>query len=447
MNALCLLLAPLMSDPVLSPTAGAPAQEEKQEEKKPSGILPLLDYSGELRTRPYFSGDWGGSRSELARNGWHFDGNFTQNMFGVVDGGRDEGWRYGGKLDLFVNADLDRMGVLPGGLVTLHTESRYGNSINGIAGSLLPVDDVLFFPHTDDADEDIPIAITELRYTQFLSKHLALFIGKIVTVGGDLNEFAGGHGYEQFTSHAFINPSVAALVNPYSTLGAGVLVMPTPYLTISSSLFASSDSSTTSAFDDLDEGLTWSTTVRGQYRLGNKPGGMSLTGQYGFDNDFVDFSGQFVNPGGVALPLTHDTWNAFWNGWQYLCVEDGSDKPIDLSDGRVDHQGYGLFARSGIADSDTNPVDFMVSGGLGGRGPFDGRDEDSWGVGYAVSHVKEQRFLTGKLIDDAGNRWEAYYCFALTPGLFLTFDAQLVDSVLAKVDAATIFGLRLRARF
>jgi porin len=444
MNTVCLLVAAVLNGPALSfNNSGASAQAEQ----KSSGLLPLLDYSGELAARPYLSGDWSGSREELARKGWRFDANFTQNLFGVVDGGRDEGWRYGGKLDLFVNADLDRMGVLPGGLLTLHAESRYGNSVNSIAGSLLPVDDVLFFPLTDESDQNIPFAITELRYTQFFSKHFALFLGKIVIPGGDLNEFAGGHGSEQFVSHGFSNPSVAALINPYSTLGLGVLVMPSPNLTITSSLFASTDSSTTSGFGTLDEGLTWSTTVRGQYRLGDKPGGMSLTGQYGFHNDFVDFSGQFVDQGGIALPLTHDTWNAFWNGWQYLSVAEDSDKPIDLSDGRVDRRGFGLFARCGIADPDTNPVDFMISGGFGGRGTFEGRDEDSWGIGYAVSHVKEQSFVTGTLLDDAGNRCEAYYCFAITPGLFLTFDAQRVDSILANVDAATILGFRLRARF
>ncbi|MBI5364759.1 MAG: carbohydrate porin [Planctomycetes bacterium] len=440
MNALSLLLAVPLNGPWA--LLALP-----QEESKATGLLPLIDYSGEVASRPYFSGDWGGGREQLARKGWRFEASFTQNLFGVVEGGRDEGWRYGGKLDLFVNADLDRMGVVPGGLVSMHTESRYGNSVNGIAGSILPVDDTLYFPLTDEPDADLGLAITELRYTQFFSKHSAMFLGKFTVLGGDVNEFAGGHGYEQFVSHAFSNPSVAALINPYSTLGTGLLVLPNSSWTITSALYCSTDSSTTTGFDTLDEGLTWSTTVRGQYRLGDKPGGMSLTGQYGFDNDFVDFSGQFVHQGGLSLPLTHDTWNAYWNGWQYLHVEEDSDKPIDLSDGRLDRQGLGAFARLGIADDDTNPVDFMASAGFGGRGPFSGRDEDSWGIGYAFANVKEQAFLTGTLLDDGGNRIEAYYSFAVTPAVFLTLDAQQVDSILAGVDAATILGVRLRARF
>jgi len=45
---------------------------------------------------------------------------------------------------------------------------------------------------TDERDEGVPIAVTDLNYTQFLSEHLALFAGKIDTLDVDLNEFASG---------------------------------------------------------------------------------------------------------------------------------------------------------------------------------------------------------------------------------------------------------------
>ncbi|MEQ1891999.1 MAG: carbohydrate porin [Planctomycetota bacterium] len=431
---------PVGGEPVV-PAAPSSVQDESH------GLLPLLEYGGELATRSYLSGDWGKRRSELARDGWRFDLAYTQSLFGVLDGGKDEDWRYGGKLDALFNADLDRMGVMPGALVTLRTESRYGRSINSIAGTLLPVDDALFFPLTDEPDEDIPITVTELRYTQFLSKQFGVFLGKFVVLGGDANEFAGGRGDTQFISHAFTSASVTALINPYSTLGLGVLVMPDPRLTFSSSLYSSADSSTTTGFDDLDEGWVSSTSVRSQYRLGGKPGGMMLTGQYGFDNAFVDFSGQFVGQGGVTLPRTDDTWNVFWNGWQYLSVEESSDKPIDIADGRADRQGYGLFARCAVADADTNPVDFVASGGLAGRGMFAGRDEDTFGLGYGFSHLHEQAFVTGSVLDERTNRFEAYYSFALTPAAELSVHAQYADQLLESFDPATILGLRLRVQF
>jgi len=450
MNALCLLLTMFPHGNATAPIPGEPGEPDPRtpsDDDKSRGILPLLGYGGELASRAYLTGDWGGRRTQLARQGWRFDLAFTQNVFGVTDGGQDEDWRYGGKVDALFNLDLDRMGVVPGALVTMRTESRYGRSVNDIAGTLLPVDDVLFFPLTDEVDEDIPITITELRYTQFLSKKLGVFVGKLTTLGGDANEFASGRGDTQFVSHTFLSASVTALINPYSTLGLGVLVMPNPHLTLSSSLYSSADSSTTTGFDDLDEGWVSSTSVRGQYCLGGKPGGMMLTGQYGFDNDFADFSGQFVDQGGVTLPLTHDTWNVFWNGWQYLSVEDSSEKPIDISDGRADRQGYGLFARCALADRDTNPVDFVASGGIAGRGMLDGRDEDSFGIGYGFSHTHEQTFVTGNVLDDRGSRFEVYYSFTITPAIELSAHAQYADQLLESIDPATIVGLRLRLQF
>ena len=42
----------------------------------------------------------------------------------------------------------------------------------------------------------------------------------------------------------------------------------------------------------------------------------------------------------------------------------------------------GFFARFGIADKDTNPVEWSASGGLGGRGVIPYRDDDLFGAGY-----------------------------------------------------------------
>lgn len=408
------------------------------------GLLPLPDYTSPAS--PYLSGDWGGSRTRLAGDGLRVDAVFTQVAQSVVDGGKKTGSEYGGKLETFWDLDLDKMGVLPGALVTMHTESRYGNSVNGIAGTLLPVNDVLYFPLTDPADEDLLIAITELRYTQFFSKKFGVFAGKFIPLGGDVNEFAGGRGTTQFMSHPFLSASVTALINPYSTLGGGVFAMPTERTVISSSLYSSNDSSTTSGFDELGDGWTWNTSARTQYEIGSLPGGMMLSGQYGFDNDFVAWTGQFVDDDGLTIPVQDDTWNVFWNGWQYLHVEDESKKLIDVTDGRTDRRGYGLFARAGTADRDTNPLHWIVSLGIGGRG-VGSRDHDSYGIGYAYSQAGDKALVTGTVVDDDSHRGEAYYTVAFLPGVELTFNFQYADSILAEFDPATILGLRLRLQF
>ena len=223
--------------------------------------------------------------------------------------------------------------------------------------------------------------------------------------------------------------------------------MPSKTMVFTSSVFSSTDSSTTSGFDTLDEGWIWSTSLRDQHSLAGLPGGMMITGQLAFDSDFVDFGGQFMTPSGVQLPRVDDSWNVFWNGWQYLRTEGPASGPINTTDGRADLQGVGLFARAGVADRDTNPVEWTVSGGFAGRGVVPGRDDDTFGIGYAYSSIQDGPFVTGLLIEEASRRVEAYYTFSISPAVEVTFDAQWVDSLLATEDPAVVLGVRLPIRF
>lgn len=432
-------LAAMAASPALAVQVGGEAPS------KPRGLVPVpTDLADRAR---HLLGDPGGRRGDLAEAGLQIDAIGTQVVQDVVSGGQARGAETGGKLETYWKLDLDRMGALPGALVTLRTESRAGSSVNRTSGAVLPVNDVALFPLTDEPDEDLAMAITELRYLQFLSKEFGLFLGKFTTLGGDANEFAGGRGDSQFLGHAFLASSVTALVNPYSTLGLGALWMPHEGLTVSTSLFSAADSSTSSGLDDLDEGWVWTGSVRGQYEWKGAPGGMTLTGQYGFDNEFVDFEGSFVGSSGLQLPLTRDSWNLTWNLWQYLFVEPGSTDRVDPTNGRTDLQGLGLFARAGVADPSTNPVRSSVSAGIAMRGLVPGRDDDTAGLGLSYSDIREEPFLTGTLIDSSARRAELYYSFAFTPAAQLTLDYQWVDSMLGTVEPADLLGLRLRLQF
>jgi len=250
------------------------------------GILPVPDYSGDLRTRPALTGDWGGLRQQWAEKGVTFRFNWYQAVQGVVDGGSDNRWAYGTNLDLYADLDLDRMGVIPGGLVAFRAQSRFGNSVNGDTGLLLPVNTYSNFPLTDPPDEDIPIAITELNYTQFLSEQFALLVGKITTMK-NANEFAGGEGRTQFMNFQFLFPAVYAQLAPYSTLAVGALWMPSGRFQFTTLLMNTADSSTTTGFGDIGEGTTWLNSIDVQYEVNGLPGGSTLGFLYAFNGDFT----------------------------------------------------------------------------------------------------------------------------------------------------------------
>ena len=177
-------------------------------------------YSGDLWTRSTLTGDWGGFRNEWAAKGVTIDMNITQIGQGVVNGGKSGAWQYGGRGDLVINLDSQKLGLWPGGFFNLELEGNWASSVNQNTGALMPV----------NASQTIPLppgdifGVPAWNFTQFLSPYFGLTLGKFATVtntSGDMNEFAHGKGDTQFMNMAFnFNPLLAFTV-PYSTLGMG----------------------------------------------------------------------------------------------------------------------------------------------------------------------------------------------------------------------------------
>jgi porin len=412
------------------------------------GFCRSPDYSADLWSRSYLTGDWGGLRTDLANKGIQIGIEWNQFVQGIASGGREQTTEYDGTVDYTINLDLMRMRILPGALIKFRAESRYGDSVNGVAGPILPVNTRALFPITSKLDDDVGITITDLNYTQFLSPHFAVILGKLDTLDSDHNEFASGRGTTQFMNANFIFNPALALRLPYSTLVAGVLWLPIPPdpkggITISSFILNTADSSTTTGFDDFDEGQSWNTEADFTYRLGDLPGGMNVGGLYSFNQDFAHLGTRIVlQPGeGLVVPKKNSTWAVYWSGWQYLFVEDRGKPPTQLQ-GQPTHRGIGVFARFGFTDTETNPVEWAASGGIGGRGLIPSRDNDSFGVGYYYNSIQTLR-ISGILgIRDSSQGFEAFYNLAVTPAARLTFDVQVVQSASARVETATILGAR-----
>jgi len=419
-----------------------------------AGILPVPDYSGGWWSRNYLTGDWGGVRTDLANKGVQFGVLWDQYFQGVVDGGRDNVGKYGGTVDYTATIDLMRMGVLPGALVKFRAESRYGNSVNGAAGAILPVNTDAFFPLTSSLDKDVAFTITDLNYTQFLSQHLGVFFGKLDTLDGDPNEFSSGRGTGQFMNANLIFNPALALRLPYSTLGAGLVWMPLPPgpnggLTVASSVMNTADASTTTGFEDFGKGVSWNTEADFQYRLGHLPGGMNIGGLFSFDQHFDELNSRIViQPGtGLTIPNKNSTWAVYWSAWQYVFTPEPEEGPIDLLNRKADTQGIGLFSRVGFADKETNPVQWAVSGGVGGRGMIPSRDNDTFGLGYYYNSIQSTRLFSILGVENSAQGFEAYYNIAITPAVHTSLDLQVVNSLNHGVHTATILGLRAAVDF
>jgi porin len=363
----------------------------------------------------------------------------------IVDGGIREGSESSTNLDYRLTLDLMRMGVVPGALVTVRAQSRFGDTVNGDSGVLLPVNMYSSFPLSSDDDGDVDFAITEFNWTQFLSEKFGLLAGKVTTTG-TANEFMGGQGRSQFMNFQFNFAAPTAQLAPYSTLAIGGLWMPSPNWTVSTLFMNLEDASTSSGFDDLGDGTTWATTVDYLGSLNELPGGGSFGFYYGYDADFASIGGLNFDPGtGISMDSKSSAWALSWSGWQYLLAEKGA-AAVDPRNGKQDLQGLGVFAMLGIADEDTNPVSWSVAAGLSGRGSIPGRDDDTWGAGYFYNDLQDLD-LGPLVFRDSTSGIEVYYDIALMGSASLTLDAQWTRSAFPSLDDATILGLRLNARF
>ena len=410
------------------------------------------DYSGDLLTRSTLTGDWGGVRNDLAKKGVTFDLNLTQVMQGVADGGKNQQAEYGGRGDLTLSVDTGKLGLWPGGFLTVELEGNFGHGANLRTGALSPINDNQLFPTAGGDQLNLPA----LNFAQFVSHYAGVVVGKLDTTSGDMNEFAHGKGDSQFMNLAFnINPTLLLTV-PYSTLGAGVIILPTrdPKAAIVTLTALSADGNAHSTgFDNLDTnkmsynlearmrtdflGMTGHQLLGGIYSNKNRRGmdpRLSLTAESRLNNE------------------KSDSWAAYYNFDQYLY------EPVKGSG-----KGVGLFGRFAVTDGDPNFLHYFYSLGLGGKGMAASRPHDSFGFGAYYIDIKSPS-LTGPrgvfsrdyLRDEFG--FEAYYSIALTPWALLTPNLQVVRgaqeyrepllrNLSDKLNTATILGARLQLIF
>lgn len=424
-----------------------PSAKADDAQAKSSGILPLPDYSGDFAKRSYLLGDFGGKRTEWAKKGFTFDVDYNQYFQSVTDGGVERDSEYGGTIDYNISIDFDRMGLIPGGLLQIRAVSRYGRSVNGISGSLIPVNTDATHPTTSPPDDDVALLLPAINYTQFFSEKFAMGFGKYDTYDSS-NEFSGGRGRSQWWNQNLNMPVSPALIIPYSVLGANALFMPNPNLSITGMVATSTDTSDSSGFDDLNDGLFAILSITYQYQLDDLPGGFTLMPGYGWDGDFKEIHGRIeIDEGQLKTTTDDDTWFVSADFWQYLWVEGDLNQAVDASNGRQDLQGVGIFSRVQFSDSNTNPIDYSISGGVNYKGLIPSRDNDAMGIAFAYNKFRKGRFLDLLEVDNQSTVWELFYNIELTPAVHLTLDAQISDSALPDIDTATILGTSLQIRF
>lgn len=382
-------------------------------------------------------GDWFGRRTCMAEKGITADLDATMFYMGVASGGLEQEFRFSGHNDYVVNMDLGKLGLQKGMFVKLRGENRYGESLAGATGTFVPAIVAADLPVPDSTN----VYLSNVLFTQMVSERVGFFFGKLDTLDGDTNAFARGRGKTQFSNLAFVASPIVLRTVPYSTLGAGMVVLGEDAEPMFSfNVLNPTDVTGTSGLDELfAEGVSLNSELRLPTNFLDRPGHQLIGGSWS-SREYVALTQdpRIILPN-VPIARRDGSWSLYWNFDQYLYVD-----PCDES------RGWGLFGRAGIADAATNPISWFLSFGIGGYSRLPGRSNDQFGVGWYYSGTSEQLAPTlataiGGVGDGQGV--EIFYDIEVTPWLHITPDFQVLMPPRNSVDTAIVAGLRSRIIF
>ena len=400
--------------------------------------VPQMSFCESLLQSPKLTGDWCGTRSSLTDDGVTFDLSNTQYYQGVASGGLDEKFVYGGRNDYFMNVDGEKAGLWKGSFITLHGETRYGESANSLTGALMPVNLMLAVPKPNGTIN----ALSGVKFTQFLSEDMLVYAGKINTLDDFKQPITGAGGLTGFQNTAMIFNPVYARTVPYSTFGAGFARLQNMEPVFAVAVFDTNNTPTVSGFDTFfDNGATIFAQINLQTNFFDRAGHQGVSGTYS-SGTYTDISpSAYYDPvDGLVIVSTPQTGSS--------CLAYNFDQALYVSPDDPKRK-WGVFGNLGIADNNPSPIRWFASAGISGASPVESRKADTFGAGYYYLGVSDQlKGLAPKLLplqDEQGA--ELYYNIQVTPWCQITPDLQVVSPFRERADTSLLAGLRAKIDF
>ncbi|MHC4133126.1 MAG: carbohydrate porin [Planctomycetota bacterium] len=421
---------------VIPLNAGAEDDYDEWAGFEPEDMYDPVEFTG-------FTGDWNGHRSELADKGFTIDIDVIQFYQGVLHGGFESDWRYGGTAEYNFQFDFQKMGLWPGAFINGRAIQQFGQFVNEDTGSLIASNTQGMFPLPDYDG----LALPQLVFTQFLSESFGILGGKIDTTDGDNTRFSGARGKDNFMNQNLVFNPVAIRAAPLSSLGGGLIfIWPDVHaakpVTLSVTVLGPDGMPNTVGWDDdYEDGAAYFGAFRVPTEFFDKDGAHSFAVAYSTkDTTILDQDPLLILPPTPGAPPTLEendsTWAFMYNFDQYLFNEEQDPT-----------QGFGLFGRLGIADDEASPADRFYSIGLGGKGVIEGRDDDTFGFGYYYVGVSDEMPSVIRDVLDSGQGYEIFYNIEVTQWLHITPDFQIIDSGNKNADTAYVAGVRVRMDF
>ncbi len=432
-NILSVIAAITLSLLLLAPVAIVQASDKESTGKENPTVA--LDTQKEVKVRRNLFGDWLGLRSFLEDRGIRVSLYYTHYWGSKARGGRQASGsqRHSGSGDLFILANLEKMGLIPGAEIFMQVKNNYGKNINTKVAALSDP--------FDDADFNEPFYIDQLWYQQSLFDQIFRFrLGYI-----DLQTFLDRNAYansedKQFMSTLLDNNN--ATIPLKIGLGATLFVDPVDWLElVLGTVDADSKLLHTgfgTAFDDFESLMVY-------FEAGLKTQGTAFFGSL---------------PGKYRMGVFYDPRNKKIFGRKApvtgLPVTNGGDLGFYLSldqmvyrEGKEGSQGLGVFLRYGYRDPDMNRIAHFWSTGFQYQGLLPSRNEDA--CGFAVySAIGSNRYRDAVNPDFSGETgFELYYRIQWKKYFALTPDVQWIHNPggLESREDALVVGVRGRIAF
>lgn len=390
------------------------------------------DFLSDICERETLTNGLFGLNNELSDKGIEVGLGMTNVYQANVKGGlstHNRKGRYTSSYDLELSADLRKLLGFETGTLFLHLEGGWPDEegIDGLSvGSAFGVN--------ADAVGNDAILVKQLYYEgPVFNDNLTLMIGKIDFTGVfDCSAYADCE-CTQFLNAAFVdNPTIPF---PQYSLGAVLRWNLTDswYLTggIADAQADGRETGFRTAFGDedyffyvLETGIT--------RQLNSANGSMPGTYRIGMWND------PQPKANSDATKNYRDDAGFYLSCDQMLAKENSDPQ---------DNQGLGAFFRFGYAPSKRNDITNFWSFGFQYQGPFEGRDEDVFGVGFAQGFFADSADST--YTEDYESVVEVYYNVQVTPWFNLSPIFQYVANPggMGSASDAVVLGVRTQICF
>ena len=397
-----------------------------------------------------------GARRALARHGVEVGGVYYGEAFGNW-GGFDQGVEYDGVLELYIKADMHKLGFWKG--LCFHADGYqiHGNSITAAnIGSLMPVSNL----EATDATR-----LFELWFEQTLIKDkLKVKFGQVAADAEFVISEGGGYflngtwGWPSITAadlpsggpaYPLATPGVRVAVNPNDKFGVMVAVYngdPAPQCNK-----AGGDPQRCNPHG-LDFELDDPPLLMAEGGYTYNPNGLRGIIKVGGWNHFGDFEHQRFDSGGALIAVSGESGRPLDNNWGLYGI---IDQLIWRVPGSEDPKGVGVFARFIGAPADRNPIDFYFDGGLTFSGMIPGRPDDAFAVGFAYTGISDQvHAFDVDFGEPVARNYEALieicYTYQINPGWSVQPNFQYIfqpGGNVAGMEDATVLGARTSIAF